>query len=153
MNDQLRELSVLTTQECVDLLGRGCVGRVAFADVEQIHVLPVNYLADEEARVVFRTGRDTMLAARASRPVTFEVDAVDARTRTGWSVCVHGVAREVTDADDVSAVRARRLPVRPWAPGQREVWFVIIPLTVTGRRISFTSDDPADYWFSGIPTS
>jgi hypothetical protein len=78
---------------------------------------------------------------------------VDTAARTGWSVCVHGVGREVTTAEDLGAVHARNLAVKPWAPGDRNRWFVVIPFGITGRRLAFNSDDPFDLWFSGIPTS
>jgi nitroimidazol reductase NimA-like FMN-containing flavoprotein (pyridoxamine 5'-phosphate oxidase superfamily) len=62
MDNRLRELPTLAADECVSLLGRARIGRVAFAAGDELHVIPVNYLADDGGRVVFRTARDTLLA-------------------------------------------------------------------------------------------
>ena len=60
----------------------------------------MTYAADTDGNVVFRTGTHTVLTKVDLEQVAFEIDGVDEQTRTGWSVCVHGVGREITDVDD-----------------------------------------------------
>jgi hypothetical protein len=119
-----------------------------------MHVIPVNYMADHEGRVVFRTSWTTLLNQTAMSAVAFEIDGFDENGRTGWSVCVHGYGREITDADDPAAVGLRAMGVEPWAPGDRSTWLAVVPMQITGRRLR-TNPDAVDggWWFPGIPTS
>jgi nitroimidazol reductase NimA-like FMN-containing flavoprotein (pyridoxamine 5'-phosphate oxidase superfamily) len=150
-----RELDTLTTAECIRLLRDERVGRVAFASPGgMVHVIPVNFVADDEGRVVFRTSWTTLLNTVALSAVAFEIDGFDDAGRTGWSVCVHGFGREITEADDPAATALRALAVEPWAPGDRNTWLTVIPMEITGRRLRI-NPDAADggWWFPGIPTS
>jgi uncharacterized protein len=86
--------------------------------------------------VVIRTHPGPMLAAADHANVAFQVDAIDPRTRSGWSVLVQGLAEEVTDAHRAELVeRTRATGLRPWAPGEHGRWLRLIPQAVTGRRI------------------
>ena len=58
------------------------------------------------------------------QPVEFEADAGDPGSHTGWSVIVHGVAEEIWRPEDLAAVR--ELPLRPWAPGNRDHYVRIL---------------------------
>ena len=131
----LEGLEVLTTSDCLRLLKSGCVGRVGFMDVGQPRVLPVNYTADDDGSVVFRTAHQSILTMIGARPATFEIDGFDERHRTGWSVCVQGVGREITTADDPLARQLQRLSVITWAPGRRDRWFAVLADEITGRRL------------------
>ena len=91
----LEGLEVLTTSDCLRLPKSGCVGRVGFMDVGQPRVLPVNYTADDDGSVVFRTAHQSILTMIGARPATFEIDGFDERHRTGWSVC--GAGRRAGD--------------------------------------------------------
>jgi len=124
----------LTRSECFDLLANEDVGRVAVVDDLGPMVVPVNFVLDRHT-VVFRTDEGTKLeaAARGGR-VGFEVDGIDAATRTGWSVTVRGEVVEVTDPAELA--RLRDLPLEPWAPGNKARYVRILPAAVTGRRIS-----------------
>jgi nitroimidazol reductase NimA-like FMN-containing flavoprotein (pyridoxamine 5'-phosphate oxidase superfamily) len=124
----------LTKTECFDLLARQWLGRIAVMDHHGPVVVPVNYILDRHM-VVFRTDEGTKLdaACRGSR-VAFEIDEIDAATRTGWSVLVRGEAVQVTDPAELG--RLRELPLEPWAPGAKARYVRILPAVVTGRRIS-----------------
>lgn len=132
----IRTLTALTPQECRELLRHRPlhVGRLAVTDVDgRPLVVPVNYRLDGDA-VVVRTEAGSMLTAAAlERPVAFEVDDVDEAWQEGWSVLVQARAEEVTDPDELA--RLQRLPLRPWAPGERSVYLRIPLDMVTGRRI------------------
>lgn len=132
MDDRVEELS---RDEMLRLLSAQEVGRLA-VDVDGYpQVFPVNYRMDADI-VVFRTNRGTKLRAANHQNVSFEVDDVDLRTRTGWSVLVEGVAEDVTDFRPTTAVkRAHELPIVPWVGGNRPRVVRVIPVRITGRRI------------------
>ena len=100
------------------------------------HVIPLNYAADENGIIVFRTAEFTTATQASLSKVAFEVDEVDLEQQNGWSVVVHGYGRDITDAIDLESQRLRQLPVLPWAPGERDQWFKITPEEITGRRLA-----------------
>lgn len=130
------DLVALTEQECLRLLRTHplAIGRIGVIDADgQPLVMPVNYRLDGDT-VVIRTDEGSLLAERAAgHQVAFEVDEVDPAWREGWSVLVQGTALRTTDEDELQ--RLRRLPLRPWAPGERELYLQIAPRIITGRRI------------------
>jgi nitroimidazol reductase NimA-like FMN-containing flavoprotein (pyridoxamine 5'-phosphate oxidase superfamily) len=134
------QLTELDRDECVRLLLRHQVGRVAVTIDGQPHIVPVTYAADTAGDVVFRTGPDTVLTRVDLERVAFEIDGVDEQARTGWSVSVHGVGREITDDDDQGARFLRQKLGDAWAPGPRMRWFAISPRAVTGRRLRAAHD-------------
>jgi uncharacterized protein len=126
----------LGREECLALLGQGRVGRLAVVIEGQPHVVPLNYAVDAEGVVVFRTAELTKATEASLSKVAFEIDEIDLEHHTGWSVAVHGRGLNITNAIDAESERLRRLPVRPWAPGQRDQWFRITPSEITGRRLA-----------------
>lgn len=129
-------LVALSPQECLRLLRSHLVhvGRLGVTDVDgQPLIMPVNYFLDGDA-VVIRIEPDSLLAQRAlGRRVAFEVDHVDPAWQEGWSVLMQGIAHQVTE--EVELARLRRLPLRPWAPGERPLYMRIVPRFITGRQI------------------
>ena len=126
--DDLRRLS---QEECVGLLGRAQLGRVALSVGALPVILPVNY-AVFEGSIVLRTAPGTKLsAALVGAVVGFEIDSMAPDHASGWSVLVVGHAHEVRD--DATLARLRRLPLEAWAPDHRD-HFVEIPMErVSGR--------------------
>ena len=53
-------------------------------------------------------GEPRFATCLATRPTVFEIDGYDEQSRTGWSVCVHGPGREITDVEDPLARRSAR---------------------------------------------
>jgi nitroimidazol reductase NimA-like FMN-containing flavoprotein (pyridoxamine 5'-phosphate oxidase superfamily) len=129
-------LVLLDRDECLALLRRGRVGRLAVVVKGQPHVIPLNYAADESGIIVFRTAEFTTAAQASLSQVAFEVDEIDLEHQTGSSVVVHGYGRDITDAIDLESQRLRQLPVLPWASGERDQWFKITPSEITGRRLA-----------------
>jgi nitroimidazol reductase NimA-like FMN-containing flavoprotein (pyridoxamine 5'-phosphate oxidase superfamily) len=143
----------LTVQECWHLLGTEEVGRLAVSVGHHPDVFPVNYAIDTDAvaddpvhpdpahhgaaagrSIVLRTEGGTKLAGAVLAPeVAFEVDRVDADTRSGWSVVCKGRAEEVTALGETE--RLERLGLRPWAGPPKTRWVRIRPFSVTGRRV------------------
>jgi len=132
-NVDAQGLIVLDERQCWELLARHFLGRVGLGDADGPLVFPVNYAVDGRS-VVFRTAPGTKLAAARTRtPVVFEVDEATELFETGASVMVHGVLVEVTD--DAERARLARLPIRTWAPGDRDHLVRVEPHAVSGRRI------------------
>jgi nitroimidazol reductase NimA-like FMN-containing flavoprotein (pyridoxamine 5'-phosphate oxidase superfamily) len=125
----------LPHDECLRLLASVPVGRVGVTIDALPAVLPVNFVVRGDA-VVFRTVPGTKLdAATAGSVVAFEADGYGTDSDpSGWSVLARGVAREITDPDELAAARA--LPLESWAWDGGADRFVRIELTVlTGRRV------------------
>jgi nitroimidazol reductase NimA-like FMN-containing flavoprotein (pyridoxamine 5'-phosphate oxidase superfamily) len=126
-------LDVLSREECLSLLRRAHIGRVAISVDALPAVLPVNFtlIGDD---VVFRTNPGAKLdAALANNVVAFEADDVDPVYQTGWSVLVQGMAREVIEPDQVAEMR--KAPLRAWAGNGRDHFVRIPTRRVSGRRI------------------
>ena len=131
--DPRTRLEVLDREECLSLLRRHTVGRLAVVgDDRRPYVFPVNYALDGSA-VVFRTDRGTKLHLADGRWVAFECDGIDTLYHTGWSVLVSGVAEEVSNAAEV--VRLSKLPLGGWCPGAHPRWVRIRSMGISGRRI------------------
>ncbi len=130
----MERIQSLSSEECLQLLSTGSVGRIAVTRDALPVILPVNYAVDGGSILIRTTDGAILRAARAGGAVVaFEVDNLDERTMTGWSVLVTGTLREVTA---VSAVlRAEQLPLVPWAGGERRHFVRITPGLLSGRRI------------------
>jgi nitroimidazol reductase NimA-like FMN-containing flavoprotein (pyridoxamine 5'-phosphate oxidase superfamily) len=144
------QLTELDRDECVHLLLRQQVGRVAVTIDGEPHIVPVTYAADSSGDVVFRTGPDTVVARVNLERVAFEIDGVDLKAHSGWSVTVHGTGREITDDDDQTARFLRQKLGDSWAPGPRTRWFAISPGEITGRRLQAVHGDDSP---PGVPWS
>ena len=127
-------LGVMEEQECLELLRRASVGRVAVSIGAVPAVFPVNFGVLDDGGIVFRTGTGTKLdAAMRNAVIAFEVDEVDPLYHEGWSVLVVGVADELRDPESVE--RALGMPLAAWAPGLRDHLVCLRPEMVSGRRI------------------
>lgn len=129
----------LGEEECWNFLAKHFLGRVGVVHMEHPMVFPVNYALDGRS-VVFRTVAGTKLAmAGLGRNVAFEVDEATDLFETGTSVMVHGAMHEVSDPDERSRLAA--LPIRVWAPGDRDHFVRIEPRWVSGRQIPLHEPD------------
>jgi uncharacterized protein len=141
----LSELLDLSREECLRLLAENSFGRLAVTMKDQPVIRPVNYLFYEPSQsVVFRTAQGSKFHAllRAAR-AAFEIDGIDERSRTGWSVIIHGVTEEITTPSDVR--RLDGLGLETWAPGPKPHWVCIRAWTVSGRRIVLAGDRVPGY--------
>jgi nitroimidazol reductase NimA-like FMN-containing flavoprotein (pyridoxamine 5'-phosphate oxidase superfamily) len=126
-------VSILTPSECYELLGQATVGRIGVSIDALPVILPVHFALLEDA-VIFRTRPGTKLDAAANGAVVaFQADEVGPREPRSWSVLVQGVAREVTDPDELA--RVKLLPMVVW-PGNRDAdrWVRIRSGKASGRR-------------------
>jgi nitroimidazol reductase NimA-like FMN-containing flavoprotein (pyridoxamine 5'-phosphate oxidase superfamily) len=123
-------LEPLRREECVKLIDRGGVGRIAYNGADELVVIPVNY-CHVNGLIIFRTAADSAVAQYDLAPIAFEIDHTDERSKDGWSVLVQGMVRPVT-SQELDAARDR---VEPWAGGTRESYMAIEPHHITGRRV------------------
>jgi nitroimidazol reductase NimA-like FMN-containing flavoprotein (pyridoxamine 5'-phosphate oxidase superfamily) len=125
-------LEVLDPAQCRELVGRNEVGRLGFVDGEGVTVLPVVYAVIDDQVLIRTASGSKMASVVARRPGALEVDNIDERRHTGWSVLVRGEMDLVTDEDEIAAIDATGL--HSW--GQTGSHFLRLPLTeVTGRRM------------------
>jgi len=126
-------LEMLSVAECLRLLATGTIGRIGMSSEALPTVLPVNYHFDGQRILVITGAGSKFDAALRNAVIAFEVDDFDAIDHSGWSVVAVGVARVISDYDDLN--RIRQLPVTRWAP--RGEWHAMAIATdwVSGRRI------------------
>ena len=140
--DRPAELFQLDAATCRTLLGIHGIGRLVLPGTDP-YVVPVNY-AFEHDRILLRTERRPVLDTALGRRVAFEVDMIDQRTRSGWSVVARGVARAAEhDGSDPP-----RGPT-PWAPGDRRSLIQIEVDELSGRlvrgAVAAGPEDPSGY--------
>src|SRR6188472_271788 len=82
------ELFALDRATCLMLLTTQHVGRLILGGDDPT-VIPLNYAVAAGA-IRIRTEDGGRASAGTGQPVVFEVDMVDARTHSGWSVVVRG---------------------------------------------------------------
>jgi nitroimidazol reductase NimA-like FMN-containing flavoprotein (pyridoxamine 5'-phosphate oxidase superfamily) len=123
----------LSVQECWALLASTPAGRLGVLVDSAPEIYPVNHVVDG-GTIVFRTGAGTKRRGFDRSPsVCFEVDEIEHRDATGWSVLVKGRAVELTDPEDIRL--AGLLPLHLWAFEEGTRFVRIVPAEVTGRRI------------------
>jgi nitroimidazol reductase NimA-like FMN-containing flavoprotein (pyridoxamine 5'-phosphate oxidase superfamily) len=131
--DERTGMEELGEVECLLLLGRHTVGRLAVLSGGRPAVFPVSYRRDG-GTIVFRSDEGTKLSAIGDDgAVAFEIDEFHPQSRSGWSVAVIGRAVEVTDPAELEDVA--KLRVEPWAPGTKSRYVRIVPDSIGGRRL------------------
>ncbi|MFP5282894.1 MAG: pyridoxamine 5'-phosphate oxidase family protein [Actinomycetes bacterium] len=134
-DDDARRFAAMSRSDCLQRLGAGTIGRVAYNTLDGPQILPVTYVL-HESQVVFRTSAYGPLAElQAGRPVAFEVDEFDPRTRTGWSVLIRGRALGARRPEQLQTLWREADPV-PWAGGNRNLFVCVSIDQLTGRVIS-----------------
>ena len=125
---------VLDQDECMQLLAREPVGRLALSAGALPVVLPVNFTLVDRT-IVFASAAGLKLdAAQRGVVACMEVDGYDRWSHGGWSVLATGRLQEITDPEQLA--RARRLPLSPWALPNPD-HYVQLPIELlSGRRIN-----------------
>jgi nitroimidazol reductase NimA-like FMN-containing flavoprotein (pyridoxamine 5'-phosphate oxidase superfamily) len=122
-------VATLSTEECWELLELEEFGRLAFRLVDEVHLVPINYVADAGV-LLFRTASgNKLLAAALHSDVAFEIDWHD--EHAAWSVVVRGRIRRLHE-DEVHRVEGRLLD--PWVPTLKYEVIELTPESVSGRR-------------------
>lgn len=123
--DGITEMSI---EECWELLGRNEFGHLAFTLLDEVHLVPLNFISDG-SRLVFRTSEGSkLLGMTMDSRVAFEVDEIGrAVART---VIVHGRARRLHGQEEEIA---EQLPLRPWSASLKYNVVEIQPTDISGR--------------------
>ncbi|MET0146249.1 MAG: pyridoxamine 5'-phosphate oxidase family protein [Ilumatobacteraceae bacterium] len=125
-------MTVLATNESLELLRASVVGRLAVSITDHPDIFPINFVVDHGC-IVFRTAEGTKLAAAVlGRSVAFEVDGYDGATGEAWSVVVKGHATEVEQMHDLLATAD--LPLFSWQAAPKPRCVRIEPVDISGRR-------------------
>jgi uncharacterized protein len=139
MTDQQAEspVTALGTEECWELLEAEEFGRLAYRLVDEVHVVPINYLVDDRS-LLFRTaGGNKLLAVALHSDVAFEIDWHD--DRSAWSVVARGQLRRLPeDQED----RVEGLPLHPWVPTAKYNVVQLVPTDLTGRFFRLQRPEP-----------
>ena len=131
-------MTVLTTNESLELLRSSVVGRLAVSISDHPDIFPVNFVVDHGC-VVLRTAEGTKLAAAVlGRGVAFEADGYDQASGQAWSVVVKGHAVEIEQMHDL--FDAVELPLFSWQAAPKPRFVRIEPVDISGRRFSVVAD-------------
>ncbi|GAA4559306.1 pyridoxamine 5'-phosphate oxidase family protein [Planotetraspora kaengkrachanensis] len=128
--------------ECLRLIAPGGVGRVAFGVYAGPVIFPVNYALVEGVvliRTAFGGPMDEDLRSGVEGcelMIAFEVDRFDYTKQEGWSVLIRGGAHHVVSESERAAAVSTGL--ESWAGGERDLYIKVVPVEITGRRISRT---------------
>ena len=129
-------IEIMGYDECLRRLGEDEIGRLAvIAPGGAPMIFPVNYVLDNKS-IVFRTAAGTKLDAGPRSRACFEVDCFDHDRRSGWSVVASGRLEEVTHYDSATFERVSRLPVDPWADGEKPHWMRLVADRFSGREVT-----------------
>jgi uncharacterized protein len=123
----------LSESECLELLDRKSVGRIALTIDGRPEIFPVNYSINGRI-IALRTGVGALIEHAPATTVAFEIDDYETAAGSGWSVVVQGVAHNATDSFDDVSWAARGASPLPLAPGAKPFWVAIEPTRITGRR-------------------
>src|SRR5690606_41987457 len=100
-------MTVLTEDECWDLLRSAEVARLAVVVGDDLEVFPINIVLDDRT-VVFRTGEGTKLAAvTIAGRVVIEADGFIRDTGEAWSVVVKGTAERLERFSEIGRASCR----------------------------------------------
>jgi hypothetical protein len=98
IDDHLVELD---EAECLRLLARRSVGRMALTSGALPIVLPLNYVVHGRSLVMATDPGLKLRSARAGDVVCVEVDDWDEHDHVGWYVAATGQLTEITDVEEV----------------------------------------------------
>ena len=119
----------LTVEQCWELLESNVFGRLAYRLVDEVHLVPVNYVVDNRSLLIRTGSGNKLLAAALQSDVAFEIDWHD--DREAWSVVARGRLRRLADGE---RRRADNHAERPWVTTPKDDVIELQPDVVTGRR-------------------
>ena len=137
-----RRVEQIAHDEALELLASVPYGRVVFTLAALPAIRPVNHLLDGGDIVIrtrLLTGISAALATHAAAVeqasdlvVAYEADLIDPVDRTGWSVVVTGLARQVEDPERLARIADR---LHPWVDSAMDAAIAITPELVEDIRL------------------
>lgn len=129
---QMRELA---WQDCLGILAKGDIGRVALSTPLGPRIVPVSYTLDGED-ILFRTTPYSELGTYGRDcEVAFEVDHIDSENHSGCVAVAVGRVETIDDGDDEPRWRQPELDPASWAEGQRHLYMRLRIRDLTGRLL------------------
>jgi uncharacterized protein len=133
-------LEVLSPARCRELLDGQEVGRLGFVDGHGVVVMPVAFVVVGDHAVIRTADGSKMAAASQQRSVAMEVDDIDLRRRTGWSVIAQGHLELVEDEAEIDELES--VGLRRW--GQTGTHFLKLRLDELSGRAMKSGPRTAD---------
>jgi nitroimidazol reductase NimA-like FMN-containing flavoprotein (pyridoxamine 5'-phosphate oxidase superfamily) len=129
-------IQTLSKQECLDLLARVPIGRVALTLNALPVIFPVNYTLTGDSVIYGAMAGSTLSRATDGAVAAFQADSYEPENRSGWTVMAIGQALHITDAETLGRLEIEGKLPEPWAIGQSgERYFQIDLSGVSGHRI------------------
>lgn len=126
-------VTLLTDEQCWELLRAHEFGRLAYHLGDEVHIVPINYAVDHDT-LLFRTDEGSkLLGVVMNSDVAFEIDQYD--DELARSVVVRGRARVLEEDEEH---RAENVPLRPWVATPKYNVVEILPKQVTGREFELS---------------
>lgn len=125
-DDPVRELG---PEECWGLLERHEFARLAYRLVDEVHIVPLNYVVDARTLLIRTGSGNKLLAAALSSEVALEIDWHD--QHTAWSVVARGPLRRL---EEIERHRLDGQSRQPWLDTPKDDVVELVPSMVTGRR-------------------
>jgi nitroimidazol reductase NimA-like FMN-containing flavoprotein (pyridoxamine 5'-phosphate oxidase superfamily) len=119
----------LTPEECWDRFESEELGRLAYRLVDEVHIVPVNYVVDNRSLLIRTGAGNKLLAAALQSDVAFEIDWHD--DRDAWSVVARGRLRQLGE-DELRRIEDHA--ERSWVQTAKHDVVELQPEVVTGRR-------------------
>lgn len=114
---------------CWERLRGGEFGRLAYHLVDEVHIVPLNYVVDGERIVIRTTPGSKLLGVEMRSDVAFEIDGQTEESI--WSVVARGSAQRLEGADSRAA---DELPLPAWIQTERYANVEIQVTELTGRE-------------------
>ena len=118
----------LSARECWAHLRSKELGRLAYRLVDEVHLVPTNYLAIGGAILIRTSSGNKLLAAAPQSDAAFEIAHHD--DGVTWAVVARGRLRLLDEHEHARLDGAGR----SWLPGPTYDVVELIPEVVTGRR-------------------
>ena len=124
----------LDHQACMTLLARQTVGRLGYIDDGWPIVVTVNFVSTDDGIVIRSLPGGKLFAALRGDVVCLQADYVNPRSKSGWSVLVHGPLEVISDPQSLRL--AWENDPEPWVDSDSWEWLRLRPLSATGRTVT-----------------
>lgn len=122
-------LERLDQEECWELLSEHQVGRLAYRLVDEVHIVPLDYVVEGHSLYLRTHSGNKLLAAELSSDVALEIDRYD--DDHPWSVVVRGRLRRFTEPEREPSLD---FPQRSWFLEEGSEVVELVAEAVEGRR-------------------
>jgi nitroimidazol reductase NimA-like FMN-containing flavoprotein (pyridoxamine 5'-phosphate oxidase superfamily) len=129
MDEIEQPVTEMSVEECWTLLESHDFGRLAYRLVDEVHLVPINYVVEDRTLYFRTTSGGKLLAAALHSDVAFEIDWHD--DSTAWSVVARGALRQLEEDEQHRLDSVAR---ESWIPTQKPEVVELVPSAVTGRR-------------------